>query len=417
MKTKLSKIGSAGSAAASTEATRRTARHRLCCAVSGVVALTALVGCANPDHKSQSWWDGSHQSLDRPLARPQVRPLSLTVTGAPSFSDYYVLGRQAYFNGRLAEAEAAFRQSLRLAPDAIEPLNGLAVVHDRLGQFTLSAAEYQAALHIAPDAPHILANLGYSLLLQGRTEEALAPLRRAMALAPDNQVTRANLEYAELATAIAKSDTASDRESPMTTAPDATQTPIPEPMPTQVSAAVPPVASELDSTLGSALGSELTSAVATSDAESKPRSIVQSIVGTSQPPLDASSGRARLEMPMIASVQGAEMRASPALGERFAETRIEVSNGNGVTGMALALRARLRAEGLRATRATNAKPYDKRRTVIVCAEAQRPLAIALAKHLSVSPRIVIASTQHRNVDLRLILGADLIPGAAKPAAA
>lgn len=380
-------------------AARRAARHRLCGAVSGVVALTALFGCADPGVKSQSWRDGSNGSPERPL----VRPLPLAVTGTPSFSDYYVLGRQEYFNGRLAEAEAAFRQSLRLAPDAIEPLNGLAVVHDRLGRFALSAAEYRAALQKAPDAPHILANLGYSLLLQGRTDEALDPLRRAVELAPDNRVARANLNYAELAIAIAKTETQPDRESPMTTTagPDAAPTPIREP----TSATVPPAASGL------------ASEVATPGAESKPRDIVQSVVGTSQPPLDASSGRARLAMPMIASVHGAEMRTSTALGERFAEARIEVSNGNGITGMALALRARLRADGLRATRATNAQPYDKRRTVIVCAEEQRPLAIALAKHLSVSPRIVIASTQHRNVDLRLILGADLIPGAARPAAA
>jgi Flp pilus assembly protein TadD len=356
--------------------------QRLRSIAAGILIGGALFGCAATGEQKQSSWHTGRAAM--------MRALPLAVTGTPAAADYYALGRHEYYSGRFAMAEAAYRRALQLDPDAAEAFNGLAVLHDRLGRYDLSAVEYRAALSRAPAAPHILANLGYSLLLQGRAEEALPLLRRAAALAPDNDVTRANLARAEtVAAAAAAVAFATD----------------------EPAATVSPAEAAADA------ASEPLTATTEPGAEPLRHGIVVGVVGAaSLAPPAVAQVPSKPAPSLIASVQGAELRTAPALGELFAGMRVEVANGNGVTGMARAMRTRLHADGLRVTRVTNARPFNKRRTVIICAAAQRPQAIALAKKLSISPRFIIASTQHRNVDLRLILGADLVRQAALPTA-
>lgn len=86
--------------------------------------------------------------------------------------------------------------------------------------------------------------------------------------------------------------------------------------------------------------------------------------------------------------------------------RIEVSNGNGVTGMARAVGHGMRESGLNIARITNARPFDKPQTLIVCSPAMKPAAMELAQSMAVEPRIVMRDVSHRNVDVRVVLGAD-----------
>lgn len=359
--------------------------------VAVAVALAATTaGCA--DH-----------GRERSAGLPEMRALPLKVSGTESAQAYYVLGRYRYFNGDLAGAEQAYRTATTLDPADPEPWNGLAVLHDRLGQFDRSAGEYQAALERAPAAPHILANLGYSLLLQGRSEEARSPLRRAVALAPGDTIARANLARAESATPIALA-------APATAEPPAEDTGA-APTP-----AGPAVASGASAAPPASAASIVTSVLAARDGTGT--GIVRNVVGAAQLPSPGNTSRAvavaappvatLAPPPMIASVQGAEVRQPAALGPLFAGVRIELSNGNGVTGMAKGMKAQLGSEGLMVTRVTNAMPYDKRQTTIICDESLNDRVRALAQQLRISPRVVFASVRHRNVDLRVILGRDAV---------
>jgi tetratricopeptide (TPR) repeat protein len=366
---------------------------------------TAVVGCAGLG-KDRLAWQGARE--------PQMRAMPLRVTGTESASAYYVLGRYYYFNGEYARAEQAYRMAASLDPADPEPLNGLAVLHDRLGLFALSADDYRAALARAPNAAHILANLGYSLLIQGRGAEALAPLRRAVELAPGNAIAQASLARAQAATALASTAGAS---------PASTAGPTGEPAVREASAlpvswpGMPQLVGKL-APLPVSLAAREVASMATG------AGIVSSIVGATEPVAEPAVAEpalagADMDKPLIASIQGAEMHAAVPLRQMFAGVRVELANGNGVNGMARALGVQLRDEGLRVARLTNALPFDKRQTVIVCAAALEDRAAALGRNLRVSPRIVVGSTLHRNVDLRVILGADAVPRAmpAKQAAA
>lgn len=120
---------------------------------------------------------------------------------------------------------------------------------------------------------------------------------------------------------------------------------------------------------------------------------------------------------VIASIHGAEARPPTTLRDQFAGVRIEIANGNGVTGVARGLRTRLRQDGLQIARTTNALPYDKRQTLIICSASLHRQAETLAQELAVTPRVIIGPTRHLNVDLRLILGADFVRSANSPAVA
>lgn len=94
--------------------------------------------------------------------------------------------------------------------------------------------------------------------------------------------------------------------------------------------------------------------------------------------------------------------------------RVEVSNGNGVNGLARATSRDLRRDGLKVTRVTNDRPFDKTRTVIVYNARFQATAKALAGSLAVAPLLVAGDVSHRGVDLRVVLGRDLAVASRSP---
>jgi tetratricopeptide (TPR) repeat protein len=98
--------------------------------------------------------------------------------------------------GRLAEAEAAFRQSLALAPDNALALNNLGIVLQKLGRFVEAEAALRQALKVKPDHARAWVNLGNVLLDLDRTNEAADALERAFVLDPENAKAAYNLGVA-----------------------------------------------------------------------------------------------------------------------------------------------------------------------------------------------------------------------------
>ncbi len=128
------------------------------------------------------------------------------------------------------QAEAAYREAARLAPDWSDPRYNLAGLLAASGRLTEAIEEYRAALDIRPDDPRAVLNLGYALyragrhaeavelyqrflkhrgesapvlnslganlMAMGRPGEAVAAFRRAVQLAPGEPGYRQNLEQA-----------------------------------------------------------------------------------------------------------------------------------------------------------------------------------------------------------------------------
>jgi protein O-GlcNAc transferase len=86
--------------------------------------------------------------------------------------------------GRLADAENAYLEVLRLDPHQAQALHLLGVVLTQTGRPAEGAEHIKRSLAWRPDQPVAYANLGDALALQGRFDEALVCHDRALSLSP-----------------------------------------------------------------------------------------------------------------------------------------------------------------------------------------------------------------------------------------
>ncbi len=87
--------------------------------------------------------------------------------------------------------------------------------------------------------------------------------------------------------------------------------------------------------------------------------------------------------------------------------RLELSNGNGITGMARRLSDLLAAKGVPQAQLTNLKPFRQTQTEIQYREGFEAAAKALRRRLN-SPAILVKVEQLRaNTDVRIVLGKDM----------
>jgi predicted O-linked N-acetylglucosamine transferase (SPINDLY family) len=95
-------------------------------------------------------------------------------------------GRRFLQAGRIEDAAAAFRLSLRVKPDLAEAWQNLGVaLHGRVAPEE-EATYYRRALHLAPYSATASFGLGNILLTQGRNQEAIQLFRQALVLRPND---------------------------------------------------------------------------------------------------------------------------------------------------------------------------------------------------------------------------------------
>jgi len=87
--------------------------------------------------------------------------------------------------GRLAEAEALYRQVLQRQPNHIEACNNLGSVFRVTGRLDEAVAAWRRVVAMNPGVAEVHANLGIALKDQGRVEEAVTACRRAVELKPN----------------------------------------------------------------------------------------------------------------------------------------------------------------------------------------------------------------------------------------
>ncbi|MCC7370359.1 MAG: tetratricopeptide repeat protein [Chloroflexi bacterium] len=86
--------------------------------------------------------------------------------------------------GRLAEAEACYRQALAVAPDHPDALHLLGLLAHQVGRPEIAVALIRQAIAVTADRPAFYLNLGAALQAQGQLAEAVIVCRQALALRP-----------------------------------------------------------------------------------------------------------------------------------------------------------------------------------------------------------------------------------------
>ena len=95
--------------------------------------------------------------------------------------------------GRLSDAEAAYRNATKIAPNDATGWANLSAVLGQEGKTQPGLDAVAVALRLSPDSPDAHVNAGTLLAQDGKTNTAIAEFQRAVALAPANLSARMNL--------------------------------------------------------------------------------------------------------------------------------------------------------------------------------------------------------------------------------
>jgi tetratricopeptide (TPR) repeat protein len=106
---------------------------------------------------------------------------------------HHMLAEELLEAGRVSEAEAHYREAVRLDSGLFPAHERLGEVLARRGQAAEAAACFETALRLRPDFADALDNYGALLSSAGRHEEALALIQRALELRPDYAEAHYNL--------------------------------------------------------------------------------------------------------------------------------------------------------------------------------------------------------------------------------
>lgn len=105
-----------------------------------------------------------------------------------------------------------------------------------------------------------------------------------------------------------------------------------------------------------------------------------------------------------------EFNGAPEGAYLVGSLRLEISNGNGVAGMAARMRDFLQDRGGQVVRLTNAESFDQDRSVLYYRAGSRVAAEALAASLPMSDiDLLEAGSLAGDIEARLLLGRDVVP--------
>ena len=306
-----------------------------------------------------------------PWAKLDVQPV-LSVRSSADCEALYWAGRYFQGQGKYEQALKAYRQALAMAPNHADAHNALGVIYSLQGRTGLAEQEFRAALAIDPEAARVHNNLGYHLMINGRVEEALASFSRAGELEPQNAMVGANI-------AIAREKLGFPGD---TTRPVSLEGPIvaQQDLPSNVS--VPKVTMRLDQV-----------AEGVWQLRDVPRSMP--VVVRAERTASTAVAQDRIEIDPRAVVT----RISDASG-------IEISNGNGTSGLAHQVSRLLAPRGIKKPRLTNAKPYGVTASRIQYVEGAGQAAREINLRLPIPLPLARVASLDRNTRVRVLLGKD-----------
>jgi tetratricopeptide (TPR) repeat protein len=359
-------------------------------------ALLTAAGCAvmEPDFAKKRW---------------TVEPTLQVSHAGQTSASHYERGRHHDALQQWSRAIEAYRQAIAADTRNVEAYNALGVALARNGQIELAEATLRQAIALAPERAHMRSNLGYVLLLEELPEEAIFHLRAALNLDESDKVAAINLRDA-----LAR---AADARRPAASAQAAKPGPVQEVWGVRgatESVSVPPPFTQVDVPLPLSVAPVQSPATPTSDpmalrAATGSRAVDVRVIDK------ASVGAiARLHATLARDTAPAraaantDAAAAPARATSHpAMARVEVSNGNGVPGMAAGLGRWLATQGIATDRLTNQRPFRQQHTVVQYREGYEGTARMVVKTMAPSVQAEARSMRHLRSDVRIVLGRDI----------
>jgi len=375
------------------------AKHKI---LPAVCCIALMSSCASNQTSSAVPWT--------------IKPTAVTKSSGDKPEAMYQLGRYYQGQNRFDEAVNAYMKALNADAGFVEARNGLGVVYSRQGKYREAIEAFQLAIEQAPKAAHLYSNMGYAYYLQGQYAQSVKALQQATALDPNNQRALNNLgqAYAKAGNttqaALAFSEAISvDKASQSAANHRAAEAAVP-------AQSAPPTVTNI----AAVPAKDSHTAVTTPpDAQvlaiPKDRGIIRT-ADTAPLLVPAVESRARL-VPLAPHVSELQLRPQSAEDVQVAsventqdlqQIRLEVSNGNGVSGAAGKVSRFLRGQGYAAARLTNKKPYRTQATQIHYRPGYEAQAILLQSKLLDAPKLVERNDIRANVSVRVVLGKDMV---------
>lgn len=359
-----------------------------------------------------------------PESRPgrqawEVRPVVDVRHGMAKAAAYYQLGAQSEKQGDPGAAERHYEQALATDPSHVDSLNALGRRYAARGDLERSSAMFRRVGEQAPQRAYLFNNIGYAYYLQGRYGEAVEAFRQALALDAGYDRAWANLRSAArkggmndvLAMAERRSllpapgSIASASEVPAA-AVEVKELAVAERLASQALVEAPSVTSVV---------AAKTAALVTVPARRAPMALRMVEVPARLLPWGATVQTVTVGGERLSAVRQEPMPALPAVravrvgqiaGSPMPPARVEVANGNGISGFAKRFRVALDGEGIKVVRTTNFSSFAVPSTIIEYQPGFADAAQALKAHIGRPMAIREATAGRPGTDLRVILGRD-----------
>lgn len=389
-----------------------------------IVSLIAigLAGCATSPENKLSW---------------EMKPVLNVRHGMADAAAFYQIGRTRQAQGHLAGAEAAYEKSLAIDPENVDAMNALGALYAERGELDRAAALYKRVAELSPKRAYLYNNIGYALHLQGRQVEAMEALRQAVTIDPGYERAWINLQNVARTAGMAEvAALAAQHVLVRSPSQSAVLAKAEETKDTGATAAVETTEVKLQFT--QLLNDEANPAVVRADVASVTEVKRAAGVSAAVPRLASSlSKHQAIQMTEVTRIvqnassvmslnepvakepkrainyQGPAMLIKASTNGVLAtppssKVRIEVSNGNGISGFASRVRAQLKSDGFGVSRMTNFTQFTVRRTVIEYRDGFVDAAMSLKNRLGSQVILREAKYDRPGTDVRLILGTDRV---------
>ncbi len=329
--------------------------------------------------------------------------------------DFYQTGRYYQGQNRYDQAIEAYQKALAIDNKFVEARNGLGVIFSRQGKYNEAIEAFKLAIQQSPNATHLYSNMGYAYYLQGQYADAVATLVQATSLDPKNQhaLNNLGLAYAKVGQPVDAMQTFSkaalQQNLPITAADNIPTTSVLE-VPVSAVAPAMPLPSP---------AKEIAVEVSADEAVlvlPKDRGIIRP-AAMSVPVIESNTKLVQLE-PHVSELQMQQYKPAsvplfdtPALASNsdnaLGKLRLEVSNGNGVAGLAGKVSQFLSNQGYVTSHITNQKPFQVRMTQIQYREGYQAEAQLLQASMPEMAELIQRKNLRNDIGIRVLLGKDI----------
>ena len=339
----------------------------------------------------------------------RVAPTIITKHGGNIVDAMYKIGRYHQGQNRYDLASIAYQNALAADESFVEARNGLGVVYSMQGKYREAIKVFLLAVEQAPNTGHLHNNLGYAYYLQGRYSDSVTALELASLLIPDNLrvLNNLGLAYAKMGDkkrsrkafshTICYSETTREKAETAYSVRSKLQschyTPI-EDIGLSPSLNVKPLQSEM----------EMLNIP-------KDRGVIRpaafkhvAVVDTHVRLIKLSTNVTELRVQPYSETANNILKGDVSTVKSL---RIEVSNGNGVTGAARKVGLFLISLGYPKSRLTNQKPFQVEITKIQYRTGYHGEAQLLQASLPTEHKLVLRNDMRAGTSVRLILGKDM----------